>query len=514
MDKKEKNSILWLLKKSDPAMTRETREPRLIEALIPIILLIVLLTLNVRFFGDDTLSGANQIALILSATVAGLIAVRLGHKWKAVRKSIVDSIGSAMPSILILFLIGSLAGTWMISGVVPMLIYYGLKILNPTIFLVATVIICAIVSLSTGSSWSTVATIGIALLGIGTTLGFNKGLVAGAILSGAYFGDKMSPLSDTTNLAPAMAGTDLFTHIRYMIYTTGPSILITLIIFLIIGFAGKLESNAADIETVMTAINNKFNVSPILLIVPAFLIFIIIKKVPPLPALIAGTLAGAVFAVIMQPDVVREVAGIDGSYVKQSYVSVMRTMFGSVAVTTDNSAVNELLSTRGMAGMLNTIWLIITAMVFGGVMESAGMLLKITSYIMRVVHNAGSLVAATAGTCLFFNVTASDQYLAIVVPGRMFSKIYRDMDLKPEVLSRTLEDSGTVTSVLIPWNTCGATQAGVLGVSTFTYAPYCFFNIISPFMSIFMAAFNIKIRRISDDRKAGKIHTEDDRRDI
>ncbi|MFP4488232.1 MAG: Na+/H+ antiporter NhaC [Bacteroidales bacterium] len=495
-------------------MTKETREPRLIEALIPIMLLIILLTLNVRFFGDDTLSGANQIALILSAAVAGLIAVRLGHKWKSVRKSIVDSIGSAMPSILILFLIGSLAGTWMISGVVPMLIYYGLKILNPTIFLVASVIICAIVSLSTGSSWSTVATIGIALLGIGTTLGFNKGLVAGAILSGAYFGDKMSPLSDTTNLAPAMAGTDLFTHIRYMILTTGPSILITLIIFLVIGFTGKLESNATDIETVMTSIDNKFDVNPILLIVPVFLIFIIIKKVPPLPALIAGTLAGAVFAVIMQPDVVREVAGIEGSYVKQSYIAVMRTMFGSVAVTTDNSSVNELLSTGGMAGMLNTIWLIITAMVFGGVMESAGMLLKITGYIMRVVHNAGSLVAATAGTCLFFNVTASDQYLAIVVPGRMFSKIYRDMDLKPEVLSRTLEDSGTVTSVLIPWNTCGATQAGVLGVSTFTYAPYCFFNIISPFMSIFMAAFNIKIRRISDDRKAGKIHSEDDRRDI
>lgn len=514
VDKKEKNSILWLLKKSDPAMTKEIREPRLIEALIPIMLLIILLTLNVRFFGDDTLSGANQIALILAATVAGLIAVRLGHNWKSVRKSIVESIGSAMPSILILFLIGSLAGTWMISGVVPMLIYYGLKILNPTIFLVASVIICAIVSLSTGSSWSTVATIGIALLGIGTTLGFNKGLVAGAILSGAYFGDKMSPLSDTTNLAPAMAGTDLFTHIRYMVYTTGPSIIITLIIFLIIGFAGRLESNAADIEMVMAAIDNKFDVNPILLIVPAFLIFIIIKKVPPLPALIAGTLAGAVFAVIMQPDVVREVAGIEGSYIKQSYIGVMRTMFGSVAVTTDNSSVNELLSTGGMAGMLNTIWLIITAMVFGGVMEAAGMLLKITSYIMRVVHNAGSLVAATAGTCLFFNVTASDQYLAIVVPGRMFSKIYRDMDLKPEVLSRTLEDSGTVTSVLIPWNTCGATQAGVLGVSTFTYAPYCFFNIISPFMSIFMAAFNIKIRRISDDKKAGMIHSEDDRRDI
>ena len=484
-------------------MTKDIREPRLIEALIPIILLIILLTFNVRYFGDETLSGANQIALVLSATVAGLFAVRLGHNWKSIRETVVKSIGSAMPSILILFLIGSLAGTWMISGVVPMLIYYGLKILNPTIFLFASVVICSIVSLATGSSWSTVATIGIALLGIGTTLGFSKGLVAGAIISGAYFGDKMSPLSDTTNLAPAMAGTDLFTHIRYMVLTTGPSILITLIIFLIIGFANNLDSSGADVDSVLTAIDNKFNVSPVLLVVPAFLIFIIIKKVPPLPALIAGTLAGAVFAIILQPDVVREVASTGGTYVKQSYISVMRTMFGSVSVTTENSAVNELLSTRGMAGMLNTIWLIITAMVFGGVMESAGMLIKITSYIMKVVHNAGSLVGATVGTCLFFNATASDQYLAIVVPGRMFAKIYKEMGFKPELLSRSLEDSGTVTSVLIPWNTCGATQSGVLGVSTFTYLPYCFFNIISPFMSIFMAAFNIKIRHLSDEKDAG-----------
>jgi len=485
-------------------MTKDIKEPSLLEALIPIILLIILLTFNVRYFGDDTLSGANQIALVLSATAAGLIAVRLGHTWKSIRDTVVKSIGSAMPSILILFLIGSLAGTWMISGVVPMLIYYGLKILNPTIFLFASVVICAIVSLATGSSWSTVATIGIALLGIGTTLGFSKGLVAGAIISGAYFGDKMSPLSDTTNLAPAMAGTDLFTHIRYMVLTTGPSILITLIIFLIIGFANNLDSTGADVDSVLTAIDDKFNVSPILLVVPAFLIFIIIKKVPPLPALIAGTLAGAVFAIILQPDVIREVASTEGNYVKQSYISVMRTMYGSVSVSTENSAVNELLSTRGMAGMLNTIWLIITAMVFGGVMESAGMLVKITSYIMKVVHNAGSLVGATVGTCLFFNATASDQYLAIVVPGRMFAKIYKEMGFRPELLSRSLEDSGTVTSVLIPWNTCGATQSGVLGVSTFTYLPYCFFNIISPFMSIFMAGFNIKIRRLSDDNDSNR----------
>jgi NhaC family Na+:H+ antiporter len=494
-------------------MSSKIKNPGLIASLIPIVVLIVLLGLNVKFF-EDTLSGANQIALTLAASIAGIIAVNLGHSWLSVREQVVRSISSAMPSILILFLIGSLAGTWMISGVVPMLIYYGLKILNPTIFLLASVIICAVVSLATGSSWSTIATIGIALLGIGTTLGFKEGLVAGAIISGAYFGDKMSPLSDTTNLAPAMAGTDLFTHIRYMIYTTGPSIIITLIIFLILGFTNNLGSSVTDVESVLSSIEGKFNVTPWLLLVPAFLIFIIVKKVPPLPALLAGTLAGGVFAIIFQPEVIKEVAQLDGTFLKQSYVAVTRTMFGSVSVVTDNGAVNELLSTRGMAGMLNTIWLIMTAMVFGGVMDAAGMLYKITQTIMRVVHNAGSLVAATVGTCLFFNVTASDQYLAIVVPGRMFAKTYKDLGFKPELLSRSLEDSGTVTSVLIPWNTCGATQSSVLGVATFTYLPYCFFNIISPFMSVFMAGFNINIRRIEDKNEEIIPHSEEDRKDI
>lgn len=495
-------------------MSKNIKTPSLFQSLIPIIILIGLLALNVKFFGDDTLSGSNQIALMLAATIAGLLASFLGHKWKDVRATVVSSIGSAMPSILILFLIGSLAGTWMISGVVPMLIFYGLKILNPVIFLFATVIICALISLATGSSWSTIATIGIALLGIGTTLGFKSGVVAGAIISGAYFGDKMSPLSDTTNLAPAMAGTDLFTHIRYMVFTTGPSILITLVIFLIMGFMNHVESSSTDIDAVLSAIQGKFNVTPLLLLVPAFLVFIIIKKVAPLPALIAGTLAGALFAVIFQPDVVREVAAQAGGFAKQSYIGIMRTMFGNVSVVTENEAVNELLSTRGMAGMLNTIWLIITAMVFGGIMESAGMLLKITQTIMKVVHNTGSLVAATVGTCIFFNTTASDQYLSIVVPGRMFAKIYKDMGLKPELLSRTLEDSGTVTSVLIPWNTCGATQSSILGVATMSYVPYAFFNLISPFMSIFMAGFNIKIRRIAEEGEESTPLTDDDRKDL
>lgn len=475
-------------------------QPKLIHAFIPIFVLMILLSLNVYLFGDETLSGANQIALMLSAAVAGIIAIRLGHNWLFIREKIVKSIGSAMPSMLILLMIGALAGTWMISGVVPAMIYYGLKILNPTIFLFATVIVCAIVSLATGSSWSTVATIGIALLGIGKALGMHEGIVAGAIISGAYFGDKISPMSDTTNLAPAMAGTDLFTHIRYMLFTTVPSVIITLIIFLIMGFSYDFSNLQTDVKDVMVAIDNTFNITPALFIVPVVLIVVIVKKVPPLPSLLVGTLLAGIFAVIFQPHVIEQISGISNNFAKASYISVMRSMFGSTEIITESDKVNNLLSTNGMAGMLNTIWLILSAMIFGGVMESAGLLLRITNSVIKYAKNTGSLVTSTAGTCLFFNITASDQYIAIVVPGRMYAKTYRDRGLKPEVLSRTLEDSGTVTSVLIPWNTCGATQSGVLGVATLTYLPYTFFSLISPFMTIIHAYFNIKIRRFKDNK--------------
>lgn len=482
-------------------MSYNKKKPTLLQAIIPIFFLIIFLTLNVYYFGDDTLSGANQIALLLAAAIGGIIAVKLGHDWYDVRKQIVKSIGSAMPSIIILLLIGSLAGTWLLSGVVPAMIYYGLQILNPGIFLVACVVVSALVSVATGSSWSTVATIGIALLGIGNAMGFNEGMVAGAIISGAYFGDKMSPLSDTTNLAPAMAGTDLFTHIRYMALTTGPSILITLILFMVIGFFFNPAGDSANVQSTLDAISNIFNITPFLFIVPAALITIIISKVPPLPSLLAGTLLGALFAVIFQPQIIEQISGVTGNYSEASYIAIMKSMYGRISVVTTDTRVNDLLSTGGMAGMLNTIWLIMTAMIFGGVMEAAGMLVRITSGLMRLAKTTGSLVATTVGTCIFFNVTASDQYISIVVPGRMFASTYSDRGLKPEVLSRTLEDSGTVTSVLIPWNTCGATQSAVLGVPTISYLPWAFFNIISPFMSIFMAAFNIKIRRIGDKVK-------------
>ncbi len=489
-------------------MAKPIRRPRLFEALIPVIFLTALISVNVFIFGDDALAGSNQIVLILSASVAAIIALRTGHKWDTLHKGIVKAIGSAMSAILILFLIGSLAGTWLLSGIVPAMIYYGLQILNPTIFLVAASVVSAIVSLATGSSWSTVATIGVALLGIGKTLGIPEGIIGGAIISGAYFGDKMSPLSDTTNLAPAMAGTDLFTHIRYMAWTTVPSILIALLIFMVIGLTRAQDGAINDIKPVLGAIEGSFRITPVLFLVPALVITLIIRKVPALPALLAGTLAGGVFALIFQPHIIGQVSGIEDNFLKASYVAVMKAMYTDISVTTDNAMVSNLLETGGMSGMLNTVWLIICAMIFGGIMESSGLLQRITESVIKLAHNTGSLVAATAGTCIFFNITASDQYLAIVVPGRMFAETYKKRGLSPQNLSRTLEDSGTVTSVLVPWNTCGATQSAVLGVPTVAFLPYAFFNIISPFMTIIFAYLNIRISRLSRKEKDEDQHNE------
>ncbi len=477
-----------------------TRTPRVFDALIPLVFLIVLLVININIFGTDGLSGSNQIVLILSTAVAALVAIfRLGFDWQTLQDGMVKSISSAMSSILILFLIGSLAGTWMISGIVPAMIYYGLKVLNPTIFLFAACFVSAVVSISTGSSWTTVATVGIALLGIGKALGFEEGIIAGAIISGAYFGDKMSPLSDTTNLAPAMAGTDLFTHIRYMAKTTIPSILITFILFIVIGFNYDTSGSVDDVQSISNVIFEKFNITGWLFIVPALVLILIMRKVPAIPALFAGTILGAVFALIFQPEIIHLISGESGSYAFQGFKAVMMALYGEVSVVTANETVNELLITRGMSGMLNTIWLIICAMVFGGVMEVSGMLQVLAEAVIRKVHSVGSLIASTAATCVFFNITTSDQYLAILVPGRMYASVYKKRGLKPENLSRTLEDSGTVTSVLIPWNTCGATQASVLGVATLVYAPYCFFNIISPIMTILYGYLKIGIRYYDED---------------
>lgn len=474
------------------------REPTFIEALLPIAALVALLTANVLLF-EDTLAGSNQVALLLAASIAAVIVRRNGQKWGTTLDNVVNTIGSAMPSMLILLLIGSLAGTWLLSGIVPALIYYGLDLINPRVFLITAVVVCAVVSVATGSSWSTVATIGVALLGIGKAIGINEAVVAGAIISGAYFGDKISPLSDTTNLAPAMAGTDLFTHVRYMFYTTVPSMCLCLLIFLGIGLYYDFSNAVVDVANVKAAIGGAFNVTPWLFLVPLVLFVIIIKKVPPIPSLMIGTLLGALFGVVFQPHLVTEVAGGAGNYAKASYISFMQSMFGDLSIVTPDANVNELLQTSGMRGMLDTIWLILSAMVFGGIMESGGLLARITRPIIKWANSTGSLVLSTVVTCVFFNLTASDQYISIVVPGRMFRNTYRKMGLKPEVLSRTLEDSGTMTSALIPWNTCGATQARVLGVSTLSYFPYAFFNLISPLMTILFAYLNIKIRRYTPE---------------
>ena len=511
-------------------------------ALLPILFLIGLLSINVYLYGDDSLGGSNQLALLFSGALAAIIGILYGNNWKDILEGISKSIKSVTPSIIILLLIGSLAGTWLISGIVPAMIYYGLQILNPEIFLFATAIITAIVSLATGSSWSTIATIGIALLGIGQALGLPVGLIGGAIISGAYFGDKMSPLSDTTNLAPAMAGTDLFTHIRYMMYTTIPSFIITLIIFLVIGFNYSTDISSEHINQMLNILSNTFTITPLLFIVPLLVIILIVKKVPAIPSLFIGVLLGALFAIIFQPHIVisKEVSGETESTINSTYKGIINSMSIKTDLEETNNKINDiipvkykskngeqlemkfseamtlgevdakhpavlesknrgnLLKSAGMYGMLNTIWLIICAMIFGGILEVTGLLKRIAEPIINYAKSTGSLVATTTGTCIFFNITASDQYISIVVPGRMFADSYKEKGLAPENLSRTLEDAGTVTSVLVPWNTCGATQSAVLGVATLSYLPYCFFNLISPIMTIIYAYLGIKIQKLKN----------------
>lgn len=457
------------------------------------------------FFGDNSLGGANQMALIFAASLAAILSLLNGEKWTNLFDGIVNSIGSALPALIILLLIGALAGTWLVSGVVPAMIYYGLEILNPSIFLFATCIVCAIVSLATGSSWTTVATVGVALMGIGKILGFGDGMIAGAIISGAYFGDKMSPLSDTTNLAPAMAGTDLFTHIKHMTWTTFPSISIAALLFLILGFTTGSDASITGVEALQTAIASKFTISLWLFLVPLVVILLIFKKVPAVPALLAGSVLGGLFAVLFQPQIIADLAVEGASFWQGAYMVVIDSMTTDIAIVSGNPVADELLSSGGMNGMLGTIWLIISAMIFGGVMEKSGMLDRIAQSILTLAKSTGSLIASTAGTCMVFNVTASDQYLAIVVPGKMFANEFKSRGLAGENLSRALEDSGTVTSALVPWNTCGAYHAGVLGVATGTYLPFAFFNLISPLMTILYGYMGWKINPLKGNDESHSI---------
>ncbi len=473
----------------------ENKELNIWEALLPVVILVGMLFYNVYLFGDDALSGSNQFILLLGAAFAAIVGFFNKVSYKQMMEEVARNVKSTTGALLILLMVGSLAGTWLISGIIPTMIYYGLQILNPTIFLAACVIICAIISIATGSSWTTSATVGIALIGIGDTLGISLGMTAGAVISGAYFGDKMSPLSDTTNLAPAMAGGELFSHIKYMTYTTVPTITITLIVFIIIGFAID-TSGTPQITEQLQAIKGSFNITPWLFIVPVLVIGLIIRKTPPLIALLAGTLLGAIAAIIAQPDIVMKIAGSTELTFNSAYMGVMKAMTVDTAVETTNEQLNDLFSAGGMYGMLGTIWLIVCAMVFGGVMDAIGALARISKALLNLFDSVFGLFASTVVSCLALNVTASDQYLAIVVPGRMYSKAFKDKGLAPENLSRTLEDSGTVTSVLIPWNTCGAYQSGVLGVPVVDYFFFAIFNWLSPFMTLIFAAFRIKLKRL------------------
>ena len=474
------------------------------EALIPLLFLIALLAFinNPAVYGDNGITGPNQFALLLAAGVAAIVGYFNHVSFSSVVDEIADNIQSTAGAILILLMVGALAGTWMMSGVIPAMVYYGLEILHPKIFLVACVILSAIISLATGSSWTTSATIGIALIGIGRVIGIHEGMVAGAVISGAYFGDKLSPMSDTTNLAPAMAGTDLFTHIRYMMYTTVPSITIAIIVFLIIGLSGNAGS-IRDVADLQASVANTFTINGWLFIVPTVVIIMIVRKTPPLVALTVGSLLAGLFALIFQPDIVKEVAGIttDKSLsFKTGFIGIMNAITGDIYLESGNAVFdeNQLFSSSGMAGMLGTIWLILSAMAFGGAMEAIGALSKISATLLQFAKGVFGLFASTVASCLTINIAASDQYLARVVPGKMFKDSYEQKDLAPENLSRTLEDSGTVTSVLIPWNTCGAYQASVLGVDTFSYLPWAIFNYVSPLMTLTFAALGIKIRSLAE----------------
>ncbi len=480
----------------------ENKELNIWEALIPVIALVGMLAFNVFVYGDNALSGSNQFILLLGASVAAIVGFFNKVSFDKMVEEIAENIRSTAGAILILLMVGALAGTWLISGIIPAMIYYGLQILNPTIFLAACVIICAIISVATGSSWTTSATVGIALVGIGEALGIPMGMTAGAVLSGAYFGDKMSPLSDTTNLAPAMAGGELFSHIKYMTYTTVPTIVITLIVFIILGFTQNTEG-AAETSTLINDIDKTFNISGWLFLVPVFVIFLIVRKTSPLIALLVGTILGGIFALIFQPQIVAQIAGVESLTIKSAYKGVMDAITVSTSIETDNETLKSLFSAsgKGMSGMLGTIWLILCAMTFGGVMDAIGALSKISKALLSMATSVFGLFASTVASCLALNVTASDQYLALVVPGKMFKKAYQDKGLAPENLSRTLEDSGTVTSVLIPWNTCGAYQSGVLGVGVGEYFFYAIFNWLSPFTTLLFAAFKIKIKYLLASEK-------------
>ena len=469
------------------------RRPSALLSLVPIAVLVAMLTATIKSFGSDALGGASQITLLTVSALCVLIGMGyLNVPWASFEKAITKNVASVSSALVILLLIGALGGIWMVSGVVPALVYYGVQIIHPSVFLASTCAICALVSVMTGSSWTTIATIGIALMGIGRAQGFDDGWVAGAIISGAYFGDKISPLSETTTLASGSLGVPLFDHIRYMLITTVPSMCLALIIFAIGGLFAH-TSNSQDIATFTEAISQRFNVTPWLLLVPVLTGVLIARRTPPVITLFLSSLLAMGAAMVWQADALRE---IDPSL----FIASMKSLYGSTSLHTDNDMLTALVATRGMGGMMDTIWLIICAMCFGGTMAASGMVGGITRLFIHLVKGRTSLVASTATTGLMLNVAIADQYLCILLTGNMFRDVYDEQGYERRLLSRTTEDAVTVTSVLVPWNTCGMTQSTVLGVSTFAYLPYCFFNLISPLMSVVVAATGYKIFKRQDDR--------------
>ncbi len=466
-------------------------------SVVPLAVLTLLLYVVIRCFGGDAINGGSQIALLSAASVCAMLSIGIYRcRWTVLEEAIVDNIRASASAIIILLLIGAIAGSWMVSGVVPTMICYGLEILHPSFFLVATCLICAGVALMTGSSWTTIATIGVALMGIGRAMGFPEGWIAGAIISGAYFGDKLSLLSDTTVLASSTVGVEVFTHIRYMLYTTVPSMLIALTVFTIAGLSLD-HGSGAHAQLYADTLRATFRITPWLLLVPLATGILIARKLPALVTLFAAVVMACIAMIAAQPELIAKVAGIERLDFLSGFKGVLMTCFGPTALETGNVQLDELVATRGMAGMLNTVWLIVCAMCFGGVMTGSGMLRSLTGIFLRLVRRTFSAVASTVGAGLFFNLCTADQYISIILSGRLFKELYAARGLEARLLSRSVEDSATVCSVLIPWNSCGMTQATVLGVSTFVYMPYCIFNIASPLMSLLVAALGWRIRRKS-----------------
>ena len=474
---------------------RTPRRPSPLVSILPIAVLISLLFFTIRLLGSDALGGGSQVCLLVATALCVLVGMAgYGVKWEEYDRAITQNIAGVSTALIILLVIGSLSAAWMLSGVVPTLIYYGVQIIHPQFFLLSTCLICAAVAVMTGSSWTTIATIGIALMGIGRAEGFDEGWTAGAIISGAYFGDKVSPLSDTTVLAASSTGTPLFTHIRYMLFTTLPSLAVALVVFLVAGLLHN-PGTPAEMMAFTSTLAERFHISLWVLVVPALTGLMIARKVPSIITLFLSTMLAAVCMLLFQPEIVREIAGEGMSEADTLLKGTLLSLCTSTGLETGNDVLNELVATRGMAGMLGTVWLILCAMCLGGAMSASGMLESITSLFVRLAGRLSTMVASTVGCGLFLNLATADQYISIILTGNIFRDIYRQNGYETRLLSRTTEDAVTVTSVLIPWNTCGMTQATILNVSTFAYLPYCVFNYVSPLMSILVAATGFKIYR-------------------